>query len=335
MPAAIPTTRAYWCNNGVSANALTSGDGVDYIQYAAHAELRVLTRASFGGTFTISAVPANADADSSALAVYVDGVFNQTVAFNVGANLNKVQSVVVVTGVTGVHTIRIQEGDRFFGAVVTSLSIDGAIVPTGSITRRYTTYGDSVSMGCLSSPRTLGWVERMREGSRFDSVTMLGRSGWSLDGALFPGYNAAAAAIVAAQVLPANAAHTGSAENVVALCLSINDWFNQPISAATFGTRLALLADACKSVADAQGTPGFKLMLHSMTHVNSAFAGANLAGSTAADFNTAISSCAAARPGFCTYLDLFGACLDADLVDTLHPGAVGHGKIYAAVLSAT
>ncbi len=331
----IPTNRVYWCNNGVAANALTSSDGVSYLQYSGHCEFRVVTGAGFAGSFAIYGVPTNADADSSSVAIYVDGVFNQTVGFNVGANLDKLQTIVVDVGVTGVHTIRIQEGDRYAGVCLTKISIDGALLPTPAIARRYTAVADSVGQGCLSTPRTNGWVERMREASRFDCVQIFGQSGYSLNDALSPGYNAAAATALAVRIMTNNAAYTGSTENVFALCLSINDWYQMSLSAATFSTRLALLVDALKAMADAQGTPGFKLMLHSMTHVTTAVNVANPAGSTPADFNTAISVIAAARPAYCTYLDLFSACLDADMVDSLHPSAVGHGKIYAVVLAAT
>lgn len=125
---------------------------------------------------------------------------------------------------------------------------------------------------------------------------------------------------------------------MVCLCLSINDWVTsaQSTSAATFQTNLDALVVALKAAADSQGVPGFKIMLHSMTHVGTASQVANDKGSTPANFNTAIQAVATSRSTYCTFLDLFNACLDADLQDGfVHPNATGHGKIYAVVQAAT
>lgn len=327
----IPSNRVYWHTGGYAPNRLTNADGVAYWQNAGHCEFRVLTNPSFSGSFTIQGNPLNADVDSSSVAVYVDGVFSQTVAFNVGANLNKLQSIVVNTGLPGVRTIRIQEGDRYAGVCLTQITIDGTVLPAPAIQRKYVLFSDSIGQGCLATPRTLGWAERMRDDPRFDSVVILGKSAYSLLDALFPGYDAAAATVLAKQMLPPVAAHTGAIENVVSMCMVINDWFNSFTTAATFGVWLALVADAIKATADAQGTPGFKLFLHSATHVLTAISGANPGGSTVAQFNAQVAAVAAARPSFCTFVDLSNSHLDADMVDGVHPNAVGHGKIFAAV----
>lgn len=330
--------RKWFRHNGGVFIARNSLDAVPirHFTHTAHCEVWFQTTASFTGTFTIYAVPSYAHVDASAIGIWVDGVLNQTVQFDVGANLGKQQSAVIDVGVSGAHTIRIQEGERDPGVSLTRVVIDGSVIPAPAIVRSYTTFGDSVSMGAFGIPRSTGWAHRMKNGgSRFDSVQTVGRSGYSM---FLATVDAPTQAASVASILPTCANYIGSTENVVALCLSLNDWVTsaQSTSAATFQTSLLSLVDAVKTGADARGLPGFKIMLHSMTHVHTAAQVANDKGSTPANFNTAIQAAATARSTFCTYLDVFNACPDADLDDLfIHPNATGHGKIYDVVVAAT
>lgn len=324
-------------NSGFFTRGYTSADGVAYTKRAGHSEVVVSTNSSFSGSFSLSAVPDNADADSSSIGIWVDGVFNQTVALDVGANLNRQQTVTVNTGLSGVHTIRIQEGDRQFGAFLTQLAIDGTVVSAPAIVRQYTTFGDSVSMGVFGQPRSSGWANRMKGGgSRFDSVTNLGWSGYSLLQAV---NSSGGLAGWVQSILPATANYVGSTENVVALCMGLNDWVTSvpdSSTAANYQTMLGNLCDLLIAAALAQGTPGFRIMIHSLTHIIGGLPGtANDKGSTPADFLAAAQAVATARAAKCTYLNVFNACTDADMVDLDHPNAVGHGKIYAVVQAAT
>lgn len=308
---------------------------VAYEARTAHCEVVIATSAAFSGTFTIYAVPTSADVNSSALGVWVDGVFSQTVTFDVGSLLSKQQPAVVSVS-PGAHTIRIQEGDRDTGVAITRIVIDGGlVVPAPAVVRSYTTFGDSVSMGVTSVPRSVGWAESMKGGgSRFDNVVNLGKSGYSLNTAVLDGITQ-----YINQMLPAASNYVGSTENVVAVCMSLNDWFpsGNAVSAATHQTNLGNLVTALKARADLLGTPGFKLMLHSLTYVPVASRVANGFGSTPADFNTAIQAVATANPTFCTFVNLFSGAgmVDGDMSDALHPLTAGHAKIYAAVVAAT
>lgn len=309
---------------------------VRHFTHTAHCEVWFQTAASFTGSFTIYVVPSYPHIDGSAIGVWVDGVLNQTIQFDVGADLGKLQSAVVDVGTTGAHVIRIQEGERNPGSSLTRVVIDGTVIPAPAIARSYIVVGDSVSMGAFGIPRSTGWAHRMKNGgSRFDSVSTIGRSGYSL---FLATADAPTQAASVALIVSTCANYVGSTENVVALCLSINDWVSSSDSttAAAYQAKLGPFADAIKAAADAQGLPGFKIMLHSMTHIHTDAQLPNDKGSTPAEFNTAIQAVAAARPTFTTYLDLFDACLDADLEDLFdHPNVVGHGKIYDVVVAAT
>lgn len=309
---------------------------VPHFTRAAHCEVWFQTAASFAGSFTIYVVPSYPHIDGSAIGVWVDGVLNQTIQFDVGANLGKLQSAVVNVGVSGAHVIRIQEGERNPGSSLTRVVIDGTVIPAPAIARSYIVFGDSVSMGALGVPRSAGWAHRMKNGgSRFDSVSTIGRSGYSL---FLATADAATQAASVALIVATCANYVGSTENVVALCLSINDWVSSSDSttAATFQSKLLPFVDAIKAAADAQGVPGFKIMLHSMTYIHTSANAANDKGSTPADFNAAIQAVQAARPAFTTYLDVFSCCGDSDLDDAFdHPNATGHGKIYDVVVAAT
>ncbi len=334
--ASYPRRNWFRHNHGVfiARNSLDTVP-IRHFTHAAHCEVWFQTAASFGGTFTVYVVPGYPGVDGSAIGIWVDGVLNQTIQFDIGANLSKQQSTVVNVGVSGAHVIRIQEGERHPGISITRVVIDGTVIPAPAITRSWVCLGDSVSMGAFGIPRSTGWAHRMKNGgSRFDSVSTIGQSGYSLLSAAF---DAPTQAATIARLLPPVAAYKGSAENVYALCLSINDWVSGAGSstAASYQTRLGTFVDAVKVEADLQGIPGFKLMLHSMTWINGG-GSANDKGSTPADFNTAIQAIATARPTYCTYLDVYNCCVNSDLDDAfVHPNATGHGKIYAVVVAAT
>lgn len=312
----------------------TNLNGISYTAHCGHAQIAVQTNASFNGTFQLTANPTNPNVDASSIAIFVDGVLNQVVQFNVTTLLDKEQTVTINTGAIGNHVIMIQEGERDLGVFVLQLNIDGFVIPAGSIRRAYTTFGDSVSMGVFSIPRCQGWAQRMKNGgSRFDAVTNQGFSGYSYSTAVNnPGLD-----VWAQRLLPAVSNFIGSQENVIALCMGLNDWVTSAdsTSAATFQATLSSLADKLKVAADAQGVPGFKLMLHSLTHVFTTAQTPNNFGSTPQNFNTASQVVASTRP-WCTYLDVFNACGDADMFDNFdHPNVVGHGKIYQFVKNNT
>ncbi len=334
----LNAARAWYRHNGggVFIPQLSSDTvPVSFFQHASHSEAWFLTTSGFTGSFTIYAVPTNSTAEASKISVWVDGVYNQTVAFDVTTNLNKLQAVVVNVGTTGVRTIRIQEGERDPGCFLVKIDIDGAAIPAPAIVRSYTVLGDSVAMGAVAAPRSLGWAHLMKGGgSRFDQVNTLGQSGYSMNVATIDAPNIA---LRVREILPTCANYIGSTENVVALALSLNDWITSAISlsAATFQTRLTSLVDALKTAADAQGVPGFKIMLHTPTRCLSGESAPNDKGSTLADFSAAAQAVATARPTFTQYLYLFNSCLDADMGDVVHPSVVGHGKIYSVVLAAT
>ncbi len=341
MPDSSYVQRNWYRHNGhgvFGASASLDTVPVPFKQHAAHCEVWFQTTAGFTGTFTIYAVPTNATIDASGISIWVDGVYNQTVLPNVTTNLNKQQALVVNVGTSGAHVIRIQEGERSPGVFLTRVVIDGAVIPAPSIVRSYVSIGDSVSMGAYAIPRSLGWAQRMKApgGSRFDSVSNLGQSGYSLNEMCSGG--GAIYAARALELLPTTARYVGSTENVVAICLSLNDWYPSAAStsAATFQATLLALVDALKTAADAQGTPGFKLMLHGPTRHASGDSAPNDKGSTLAQFDAAIAAVQAARPSFTQYLYLFTACTVGDLNgDLVHPGTVGHSKIYDAIVAAT
>ena len=166
---------------------------VPYFARCGHCEVWFQTNASFGGSFSVSAVPSNSTAAASTLGIFVDGVLNQTVQFDVGAGLNKQQTILVNTGSPGSHVIRVQEGERDPGCFLTQVTIDGTVIPAPAITRAYLVFGDSVSMGAFSDPRSSGWAPKMRFGTRFDSVVLLGQSGYSMSVGAFDATSRAAA----------------------------------------------------------------------------------------------------------------------------------------------
>jgi len=329
-----PQTNWYRGNVGFFTPALSSDSiPVPYWVHVGHSEVVFQTNPSFQGQVTLSAVPTNTNQDASAISVFVDGVYNQTILFDVNTLLNHQQTASINVGAVGSHTITIQEGERDPGVFLTDVTLDGSPVILPSILRSYSTMGDSVSMGVFGVPRSVGWAQKMKRGSRFDSVTNLGQSGYALSTMI----NGGAVGFWVSALIPSTAAYVGNVENVVALCLGLNDWLTSASSttAATYQTNLTTLVDAIKVAADAQKIPGFKVMLHSLTWILSSAQLPNDKGSTPAQFNAAVQAVATARSSFCTFLNVFNACTDADMADVDHPNNVGHGKIYNVVVGAT
>ncbi len=333
--AIVAQTNWFRFNNGQFV-PYTDANGVPYFRHLGHVEVWVATTASFGGSFTIYVNPYSPNSDApneTALGIWLDGVFNQTVTCNTTSGYNRTQALVVNTGVRGAHTIRIQEGDAAQGVSIVSLAIAGTVIPAPAVVRQYSVFGDSVSEGAMAVPRSTGWAVSMRAGTRFDGVTLLGQSGLAL------GTIAQNAGLRTSNAAFAIQSLIGTTENVLCLCLSINDWVTsaQSLSAATYESYLGLFVTACKAAAVTAGTPGFKIMLHSMTHIFGGLPGAaNDKGATPAAINAAIQNVAAANPVECVYLDVFNACPDADMADSFdHPNATGMGKIYTVVAAGT
>lgn len=313
-------TSWYWDNNGKAVASSISG--VSYTARNGHARLVIDTPANFSGQLPVEAITGNpVFQESGSLQFYVDGVFNQTVAYQLTGGKQQI----TVSLPVGAHRIEIEEGSLdgtsngcFVTAIKTLLPITLPTPPA----RRLTICGDSLGQGNLANPRALAWSMLLRHGSRFDGVTLLGKSGDSASNHMVnSGSRAAWVAEVASSL-------DGTVENVVLVELITNDYLPFLWTPTAFGTAYATAIDALHTQ-----VPSVTINLLSTFTLTEVVNGG---GFSAADYNSQVSAIAAARSTYCHYIDGTNYYTGADLGQgggdsAIHPGAVGNGKVYAAL----
>lgn len=202
--------------------------------------------------------------------------------------------------------------------------IDGdTITPVAVVApaNRLVVFGDSISNGIASDYRTSeGWTMLVRADYP-GGVTVVGYGAMTLfDFAV----NDAARTTLAARLCLACRSSSGGRKLWIAI--GTNDHLSSPWTAAAFGAAYADLLDKIHAVDSS-------IHIYTQSQTAKTTTGANLLGSTAADYDTQISSAAAARPSFCTFVDGSTIVSLADLYDGVHPTSAGHAIYKTSVKS--
>lgn len=291
-------------------NDYTEGDPGRRIKFTTSAASLQITAITFIDPWGAPAIIAS-DMD-----VWKDGAYSQTLSF---ANPMGIQQTQTLTLDGSAHTIEIDEQ-------ATVHHITGAIALTSYVApnTRVVAYGDSITRGYQPAPvYAKGWASLMRHSlSATYQTTIWGVIGKQLfsDASTAPARAATAAALISRC--------DGSAKNIIVISLGTND-YSGGVLAATFQTWLDGLVVAINGLSATA-----KILLCSCIP-RTGGSTPNGAGSTLANFNTAISAVQAAHPTFCTFLDLSTVLIDpTDLSDGIHPNNGGYVKMQTAIQTA-
>jgi hypothetical protein len=305
-------------NNWFNDNVTFSAQGTNPNDFVRHDGFSRVSFITSDTSIIVEAVPSHpSDQDSNSIALYVNGVFNQTIAFDGTVNVRQQKTITLPAGAS--KTIELWEGPSAFGASLTALSFLGSVTPKITPTRRLSIYGDSISQGYYGIPRSNGWAPQMRFGTRFDGVRCGGASGQSLKAV---GTTGGQQDTLVAEIV---STLDGSVENVVVIALGTNDYHSSLWSAASFGTAYASTLDKLIAACSAQ--------IFCLGQFVSTETGNNTfgAGNDQAAYDSQISTAAGARSSRCTYINGQPMMLVGDLFDSLHPANAGHAKAKTAI----
>lgn len=178
-------------------------------------------------------------------------------------------------------------------------------------------YGDSISVGANSTdPQTNAWVAQVRA-SRYPFSTMLeGRGFRNLYEDCSDGIARSAFVSKIVNLNP----------SIFWIAMGTNDYGLNKWSAASFGAAYGSLLDDLHIA-----LPSLKI--YCQTPLLRSSEVANGSGSTLGDYRTQISTAAAARPGYCTFVDGTAIMTTSSLADGLHPNNSGMDLYAAYVLN--
>lgn len=305
----------------------------DFRTKSSFARMKVQTTSAFDGTMSVSGVVNGPNYQfDNAFACWVDGVFHQLIPLDYRQK-NVAQTVAIRGLPVGAHLIELEEVSSGLSNITAVTLDNGAPVAATVPVRRLVILGDSLSC-CTNAGtydptlhmqgRSLGWAMRLRRGSRFDGVTLLGKDGDYAQTQMSTGGQ------VTATVAKVVAACDGTVESVFLYELGTNDYIGAPWNHTAYQTGIGNFIDALHT---ALPTLTMKLCTTSIL----SGVGANGAGSTKAQYDAATLAVATARSGYCTGVDLTSTVADLTTGGgdaQIHYGNTGHAAVYAQLLSA-
>lgn len=198
------------------------------------------------------------------------------------------------------------------GTYLVSVEFEAAanlVTPSGA--DRIVVYGDSISVGASASPGCLkGWTGILK------ATRNVLVEGWGYRKLQDDGSTAGARTTFANLI----AAYTPS---IVWLAIGTNDYaLIGSWNAASFGTAYADLLDKLNTALPSA-------VIYCQTPITRTGEGANGAGSTMAEYRTAISDAVSTRTAYATLVD--GTAWTIPLADGVHPTSAGHAEYAAQV----
>src|SRR6478609_8025383 len=316
---------ATWTATGVAPN--------DYFTKNSFARMKIQTNSQFNGVLSVSGVPNGPTYQfDNCVSCWVDGAFNQLIPFDY--RRKTLAQTVDVRGLPlGAHLIELEETSSA-NMNITAVTLDNGapLTVTGTSVKNLIILGDSLSC-CINAGvydpttkfegRSLGWAMRLRRGSRFDSVKLLGKAGDFASNQMGNGSQ------ITATVAKVVAAYDGSAENVFLYELGTNDYIGGTWTHTAYQTGLGNFLDAVHTALRSLR------MLACTTSILSGV-GANSVGSTKAQYDAATLAAAAARSSYCTGIDLTATVTLSMLNEGdgfIHYGNSGHAAVYTQILS--
>ncbi len=257
----------------------------------------------------------------ASVGIYVNGVYNQSILQ--GAEGDVSRSVILPAGSKTVSIVngpqsRPSPSGSILGTFIKSVSSSLPMTQTNlAPSNRILVYGDSIVAGDAASPvQQSSWFQIVRAAAYPDSVA---QEAWGYR-ALYrdcqtSGQRAAFVSIIAAY-----------SPETLWIAIGTNDYALNLWTAADFGTAYAALLDDLHTA-----LPSMAIYCQSPTvRVTET---ANGLGSTLGNYRTQISTAAAARPTYCTYIDGSTIITVGELSDNVHPNTAGHATYGAFVIS--
>lgn len=262
--------------------------------------------------------------DETSIGVRIDGADYSTVL--PGAAGDQTDTLALGAGTKTVEFINGMQSSPGFGppanvagTFIKNLTFNSsATLVAQPASPRLLVYGDSISVGAFADSPPLEGVWQLVRNAYGGSLVIEGWGWRSL-------YDDCATAIKRAEFVAHIAAMLPAS---IWLAIGTNDYGLNKWSAASFGAAYAaLLDDLHTSLPNA--------VIYCQSPLDRGTETANGSGSTLGDYRTQISTAAAARSGYCTFVDGTGAAYPgtAEMVDGIHPSTAGHAMYAAAVIS--
>lgn len=242
------------------------------------------------------------DADYTTISMDGSGANSETIALPAGE-----KTVQIVAG------LQSRPSSSIIGTYLVSVSANAPItILPPETSDRVLIYGDSISVGANASvPPRDGWVVRLR---KLRGNVMLEGYGYR---ALYNDASTAGSRSTFADLIQ------DFAPSIIWFAIGTNDYGLEKWSAASFGSAYGSLLDSINSRLPSAH-------IYCQSPITRGDEGSNSYGSTLDDYRAQISAAAAARPGFCTYVNGSAWSITLD-TDELHPTSTGHSEYYLAV----
>jgi lysophospholipase L1-like esterase len=261
------------------------------------------------------------------IGIYVDGVLHTTIqapnssAFSMYAGLPAGSKTVrFVNGLTSSPLQSLAYSGTFLTGIAANATMTAV---TSTPADRIVVYGDSIAVGAnATNPVSEGWPVVLRENYAPDSLAVEGFGYRSL---YIDCTDSTLRAAFVAKIAAYFASSTGTQR--IWLAIGTNDYGLNKQNATLFGTMYAAVLDDLHTALPSAS-------IYCQSPIVRTDETANIFGHTLGDYRTQISTAAAARPAYCTYVDGSVILTTGDLDDGVHPTTAGHALYAAAVATA-
>ena len=253
------------------------------------------------------------------LGVYVNGVYSESIAPTANgtseAAFTLPSGTKVISIANGLQSTLGSGGPK--GTFLTTIAANAALTQQfPSAANRMLVYGDSISVGGNTTVLMQeAWVLLVRAALYPRSVAL---EGWGYRALYDDCLDATARAAFVAKVAAYNPSQFW-------LAIGTNDYGLNKWSAASFGTAYAALLDDLHTALPT-------LVIYCQSPILRSVETANGSGSTMGNYRTQISTAAAARSSYCTFVDGTSFMTTANIPDGVHPNTAGHALFASAVL---